>query len=110
MLNSSNMMPLFTGPLPVQDGGGRWPRSLAYPPQDCSTSEAFLRRTVLTENICRCVEQILEPSLGTILESLCVCVCVCVCVRVWKTILECVYLYVCFIHVAQSNQQNAFEC
>ena len=42
----------------------------------------------MTENICRYVEQILEPSLGTILECVrarararaCVCVCVCVCV------------------------------
>ena len=60
MLNSPNMMPLFTGPLPVQCGGGRRPGSLADSPQDCPTSEAFSPRTVLTENICRCVQNILQ--------------------------------------------------
>ena len=57
MLNSPNMMPSFTGPLPVQCAGGRRPGSLAPAPQDCSTSEGFSPRTVLTENICRCVQQ-----------------------------------------------------
>ena len=34
MLNSRNMMPSFTGPLPVQSAGGRRPPSLADAPQD----------------------------------------------------------------------------
>ena len=53
------MMLSFTGPLPVHCGGGRRPGSLADAPQDCSTSEAFLPTTVLTENLSRCVQQIL---------------------------------------------------
>ena len=59
LLNSPNMMLSFTGPLPVHCGGGRRPGSLADAPQDCSTSEAFLPTTVLTENLCSCVQQIL---------------------------------------------------
>ena len=74
-------MTSFTGPLPVQCTGGRRPGSLADAPQDCSTSEAFSPRIVLTENICRRVEQVLEPSLATILECVYLCVCVCVCAR-----------------------------
>ena len=54
------MMPSFTCPLPVQRGGARRSGSLALASQYCSTSEAFLPRTVLTENICRCVQQILQ--------------------------------------------------
>ena len=57
-LNSPNMMPSFTGPLPVQWAGGRRPESLAPAPLDCTTSEAFSPRTVLTVNICRCIQQI----------------------------------------------------
>ena len=53
-------MPFFTGPLPVQCGGGRRPGSLADATQDCSTSEDFSPRTVLTKNICRCVHHILQ--------------------------------------------------
>ena len=53
-------MPSFTGPLPVQRGGGRRSGSLALASQDCSTSETFSPRTVLTDNICRCVQQILQ--------------------------------------------------
>ena len=60
MLNSPNMMLSFTGPLPVQYGDGRRPGRLAPSPQDCSTVEAFLPRTVLTENISRCVQHILQ--------------------------------------------------
>ena len=60
MLHSLNMMPSFTCPLPVQRGGGRRSGSLADAPQDCSTSEAFLPRTVLTDNISRCVQHILQ--------------------------------------------------
>ena len=60
MLNSPNMMPFFTGPLPVQCGGGRRPGSFADAPRDCSTSEAFSPRTVLTENICKCVQHTLQ--------------------------------------------------
>ena len=60
MLNSPNMMLSFTGPLPVQYGVERRPGRLAPSPQDCSTVEAFLPRTVLTENICRCVQRILQ--------------------------------------------------
>ena len=59
-LNSPNMTPSFTGPLTVQCGGGRRPGSLAPAPQDCSKSEAFSPRTVLTENICKCVQHILQ--------------------------------------------------
>ena len=50
--------------------------SLADASQDFSTLEAFSPWTVMTEN--RCVEQIIEISLRTILEWICVCVCVCV--------------------------------
>ena len=57
-LNSPDMTPSFSCPLPVQCGGGRRPGSLAPAPHDCPTSEAFSPRTVLTENICRCVQQI----------------------------------------------------
>ena len=49
--------------LPVQGGAGRRPGSMADAPQDCSTTEAFSPRTVLTENICRCVEHILQHFL-----------------------------------------------
>ena len=65
ILNSPNMTLSCTYPLPVQCGGGRRPGSLADAPQDCSTSEAFSPRIVLTENICRCVQQILQPFLTT---------------------------------------------
>ena len=58
LLNSPNMMPSFNCPLPVQCGGGRLSASLAPASQDFSTSEAFWPRTVLTENICRCVQRI----------------------------------------------------
>ncbi len=58
--NSLNMTPSFTCPLPVQRGGGRRPGVFADAPRDCSTSEAFSPRTVLTENICRCVQHILH--------------------------------------------------
>ena len=59
-LNLPNMMPSFTGPLPVHRGDGRRSGSLALASQDCFTSEAFSPRTVLTENICRCVQQTLQ--------------------------------------------------
>ena len=59
-LNSPNMTPSFSCPLPVQIGGGRRPGRLAPAPQDCSTSEAFSPRIVLTENICRCVQNKLQ--------------------------------------------------
>ena len=59
-LNLPNMMPSFPCPLPVQRGGGRRSRSLVLSSQDCSKSEAFSPRTVLTENICTCVQQILQ--------------------------------------------------
>ena len=59
-LNLPNMMPSFTGPLPVHRGDGRRSGGLALASEDCSTSEAFPPRTVLTENICRCVQQILQ--------------------------------------------------
>ena len=58
--NSPNMTPSFSCPLPVQCGGGRLSTSLAPAPQDFSTSEAFSPRTVLTENICTCVQHILQ--------------------------------------------------
>ena len=59
-LKSPNMMPFFTGPLPVQCGGGRRLGSLADATQDCSTSEDFSPTTVLTKNICRCGHHILQ--------------------------------------------------
>ena len=40
--------------------GGRRPGSLADATQDCSTSEDFSPRTVLTKNICRCVHHMLQ--------------------------------------------------
>ena len=46
-------------------GGGRQPGSLADATQDCSTSEDFSPRTVLTKNICRCVHHILQHFLTT---------------------------------------------
>ena len=60
-LKSPNMTPSYGCPLPVQCGGGRRPGSLADDPRDCSTSEAFSPRgTVMKENICRCVQNILQ--------------------------------------------------
>ena len=53
-------MPSFTGLLPVHSGDGRRSGGLALSSQDCFTSEVFSPRTVLTENICRCVQQILQ--------------------------------------------------
>ena len=50
----------FTRPLPVQCSGGRRPGTFAFASRDCSTSEAFSPRTVLTENICGYVQQILR--------------------------------------------------
>ena len=59
-LNSPNMTPSFSCPLPVQSAGGRRSGSLAPAPQDCSTSETLSPRTVRTENICTCVQHILQ--------------------------------------------------
>ena len=59
-LNSPNIMPSFLFPLPVQCGGGRRSGSSAPPLHDCPTSEVFSPRTVLAENICRCVQQIFQ--------------------------------------------------
>ena len=59
-LNSPNMMPFFTGLFPVQCGDGRLPGSLADATQDCSKSEDFSPRTVLTKNICRCAHHMLQ--------------------------------------------------
>ena len=59
-LNSPNVTPPFSCPLPVQCGGGRRPGSLADALQDWSTSEAFSPRTVLTIFFCRCVQHILQ--------------------------------------------------
>ena len=64
-LDSRNMWPSSFSILPVQCGGGRRPGSLADAPQECSMSEAFCPRTVLTENVCRCVQQILQDRLAT---------------------------------------------
>ena len=63
--NSPNMTPSFICPLPVQCGGGRRPGSLADAPQDCSTSEDFLPRTVLIQNVSRCIHQILHHCPAT---------------------------------------------
>ena len=60
ILNSPNMTLSLSCPLPVQSGSGRPPGSLAHAPHDCSTSQAFPPRTVLTENICRCVQHKLQ--------------------------------------------------
>ena len=57
MLNSPNMMPLFTGPLPVPCAGGRFSGSLAPAPRRTPCP-----RTLLTENICDSVQQILQLS------------------------------------------------
>ena len=65
-LNSPNMTPSFTCPLPVQCTAGRRPGSFADVPQDCFTSETFSPKTVLTENICRCVQHILQHFHTTI--------------------------------------------
>ena len=59
-LNSPNMTLSLSCPLPVQSGSGRPPGSLAHAPHDCYTSQAFPPRTVLTENICRCVQHKLQ--------------------------------------------------
>ena len=70
-LNSPNMKPSLSCPLHVQCVGGWRPGSLADAPQDCSMSVAFLPRTELTENICRCVQQILQhrPATMTFLTT-----------------------------------------
>ena len=59
-LNSPNMTPSFTGPLLVQCAGELLSGSLADAPQGCFTSEASSPRTVLIENICKSVQQILR--------------------------------------------------
>ena len=43
-VNSLNVTPSLSCPLPVQSIGGRRPGSLADAPHDCSTSEAFIPR------------------------------------------------------------------
>ena len=58
ILNLLNMILSFTCVLPVQCFAFGRSGSLADAPQDCSTTEAFSPRTVLTENICRCVQHI----------------------------------------------------
>ena len=59
-VNSLNVTSSLSCPPPVQSGGGRRPGSLADAPQDYSTSEVFSPRTVLIENICRCVQHKLQ--------------------------------------------------
>ena len=61
-LNSPNTTPSISCPLPVQCGGRRPPESLADALQDWSTSEVFSSRTVLTENICRRVQEIFKNN------------------------------------------------
>ncbi len=58
ILNLLNMILSFTCALPVQCCAGGRPGSLADAPQDCSTTEAFSPRTILTGNICRCLQHI----------------------------------------------------
>ena len=58
ILNLLHMILSFTCALPVECGSGGRSGSLADAPQDCSTTEAFSPRTVLTENICRCLQHI----------------------------------------------------
>ena len=64
-LNSPNMTLSFSSHPRVQCGGGRRPGRLASAPRGCSTSEAFSPRTVLTEAIGRCLQQILQHRLAT---------------------------------------------
>ena len=58
ILNLLNMILSFTCALPVQCGAGGRSGSLADAPQDCSTTEAYSPRTVLTEIFCRCLQHI----------------------------------------------------
>ena len=58
ILNLLNMILSFTCALPVQFYAGGRSGSLADAPQDCSTTEGLSPRTVLRENICRCVQHI----------------------------------------------------
>ena len=60
ILNSPSMTTSFSSPLPVQCGGRRRPGRLASAQRGCSTSEALSPRTVLIENICESVQQILQ--------------------------------------------------
>ena len=69
ILNLLNMILSFTCALPVQCGAGRRPGSLADASQDCSTTESFSPRTVLTENIGRCVQHIFPHFPTTIAFS-----------------------------------------
>ena len=69
ILNLLNMILSFTSALPVQCFVGGRPGSLADAPQDCPTTEAFSPRTVLTENICRCVQHIF-PHFATTMAFL----------------------------------------
>ena len=66
--NSPNMMSSLSCPLPVQCGSGRLSASLEPAPQGFSTSElqAFSPRTVLTEDICRCVQHLRQHFPTTI--------------------------------------------
>ena len=70
--NSTNLTHSFSCPLPIQYDGGRRPGSLAYAPQECSTSEDFLPRTELIKNICRYVQHILQhfPKTNALSNSL----------------------------------------
>ena len=76
---------------------------------------------VLTENICRYVEQIPKPSLETILECVylcvcvfvCVCACVCVYVRVHVCTCTCMCMCVCEhapLHVHACESECVCEC
>ena len=63
ILNLLNMILSFTCALHVQCCAGGRPGSLADAPRSCSISEAFsvlTEKTVLTENISRCVQQIIQ--------------------------------------------------
>ena len=69
ILNLLNMILSFTCALPVQFCAGGRSGSLAGAPQDCSTTEAFSPRTVLTEKFCRCVQHIF-PHFSTTMAFL----------------------------------------
>ena len=69
ILNLLNMILSFTCALPVQFCAGGRSGSLADAPQDCSTTEAFSPRTVLTEIFCRCVQHIF-PHFSTTMAFL----------------------------------------
>ena len=64
-----NTTPSFTGPLPVQCGGGRRSGSLADSPQDCSTSEAFCVCVCINKKIVQ-TRDVIDDVYGLVTEAL----------------------------------------